>query len=161
MSDQHRVGQVAKAERLIADALERQAAEPRDPQQVAAWLVEQLQAYGWSPPRDLTEAPPLLPRHTRPPAQDGSPMTAPDPTTRRTTMPETTRHPATTQLLRWFEHSHLPDGYVRATSALCADLARNMVDQLPDGPELSAGLRKLLEAKDCFVRAAIDAARAE
>lgn len=31
-----------------------------------------------------------------------------------------------------------------------------MVDQLPDGPELTAGLRKLLEAKDCFVRAALD-----
>ena len=27
---------------------------------------------------------------------------------------------------------------------------------LPDGPEKSAGLRKLLEAKDCFVRAALD-----
>jgi hypothetical protein len=26
---------------------------------------------------------------------------------------------------------------------------------LPDGPEKSAGLRKLLEAKDCFVRAAL------
>ena len=25
-----------------------------------------------------------------------------------------------------------------------------------DGPELTAGLRKLLEAKDCFVRAALD-----
>jgi hypothetical protein len=30
-----------------------------------------------------------------------------------------------------------------------------MIRDLPDGPELSAGLRKLLEAKDCFVRAAI------
>lgn len=30
---------------------------------------------------------------------------------------------------------------------------------LPDGPELTAGLRKLLEAKDCFVRAAVDAHR--
>jgi hypothetical protein len=31
-----------------------------------------------------------------------------------------------------------------------------MVDHLPDGPELTVGLRKLLEAKDCFVRAALD-----
>jgi hypothetical protein len=30
-----------------------------------------------------------------------------------------------------------------------------MISDLPDGPELSAGLRKLLEAKDCFVRAAL------
>jgi hypothetical protein len=32
-----------------------------------------------------------------------------------------------------------------------------MVIALPDGPELTAGLRKLLEAKDCLVRAALDA----
>ena len=30
-----------------------------------------------------------------------------------------------------------------------------MNEQLPDGPEKSAGLRKLLEAKDCMVRAAL------
>lgn len=38
----------------------------------------------------------------------------------------------------------------------CGDLAQELVAVLPDGPELSAGLRKLLEAKDCFVRAALD-----
>jgi hypothetical protein len=27
-----------------------------------------------------------------------------------------------------------------------------LADQLADGPELSAGLRKLVEAKDCLVR---------
>jgi hypothetical protein len=32
-----------------------------------------------------------------------------------------------------------------------------MISTLPDGPELTAGLRKLLEAKDCFVRAAVAA----
>jgi hypothetical protein len=31
-----------------------------------------------------------------------------------------------------------------------------MAESLPDGPELAAGLRKLLEAKDCFVRASLD-----
>lgn len=31
-----------------------------------------------------------------------------------------------------------------------------MDELLPDGPEKTAGLRKLLEAKDCFVRAALD-----
>lgn len=30
-----------------------------------------------------------------------------------------------------------------------------VINTLPDGPELTAGLRKLLEAKDCFVRAAL------
>jgi hypothetical protein len=31
-----------------------------------------------------------------------------------------------------------------------------MLQTLPPGPELTAGLRKLLEAKDCFVRAKLD-----
>jgi hypothetical protein len=65
------------------------------------------------------------------------------------------RHPATTGLLRFFEYEHLPER-LRLTSQICHDLAHEMVRQLPDGPELTAGLRKLLEAKDCFVRAALD-----
>lgn len=64
------------------------------------------------------------------------------------------RHPATLQLLRFFEYEHLPQ-HLQATSRGCHQLAHAMVDGLPDGPELSAGLRKLLEAKDCFVRAAL------
>jgi hypothetical protein len=35
------------------------------------------------------------------------------------------------------------------------DLAHQMEEMLPDGPEKSAGMRKLLEAKDCFVRSFI------
>jgi hypothetical protein len=67
------------------------------------------------------------------------------------------RHPSTTALARWFEFDHLPEGPIRDTSATCADLAARMIDTLPDDPELSAGLRHLLEAKDAFVRAAIRA----
>lgn len=37
----------------------------------------------------------------------------------------------------------------------CAVLARSMDAALLDGPEKAAGMRKLLEAKDCFVRAAL------
>lgn len=66
------------------------------------------------------------------------------------------RHPSTQQIARWFDYGHLPAGAARHTSALCHDLAAAMLDDLRDGPELTAGLRKLLEAKDCFVRAAID-----
>jgi hypothetical protein len=65
------------------------------------------------------------------------------------------RHPATTGLLRYFEYAHLPE-HLQAVSQPCARLAAVMAEQLPDGPELTAGLRKLLEAKDCFVRAALD-----
>jgi hypothetical protein len=66
------------------------------------------------------------------------------------------RHPATTQLLRWFEYHHLPKD-LGAISRPFHDMAHAMADNLPDSPELSAGLRKLLESKDCIVRAAIDA----
>lgn len=65
------------------------------------------------------------------------------------------RHPGTTHLLRYFEYTHLPE-HLQAVSKPCGDLAQQLVDALPDGPELTAGLRKLLEAKDCFVRAALD-----
>ena len=36
------------------------------------------------------------------------------------------------------------------------ELAEKFEADLPDGPEKSAGMRKLLEAKDCFVRAALE-----
>jgi len=62
------------------------------------------------------------------------------------------RHPATMQVLRHFAYSHLPVD-LQAVSFECCELAYRMVDKLPDGPELTTGLRKLLEAKDCFVRA--------
>ena len=66
------------------------------------------------------------------------------------------RHPSTAHLLQYFTHAHLPAGPLRDVSGQLGSLARDMVAQLPDGPELTAGLRKLLEAKDCFVRAALD-----
>lgn len=64
------------------------------------------------------------------------------------------RHPATLHLLRFFEYEHLPVR-LQTTSRRCHQLAHAMAADLPDGPELTAGLRKLLEAKDCFVRAAL------
>lgn len=66
------------------------------------------------------------------------------------------RHPGTAGILRYFAWSHLPTK-LQVVSAPVALLALEMVATLPDGPELTAGLRKLLEAKDCLVRAALDA----
>ena len=60
------------------------------------------------------------------------------------------------QLLRWFAFRSSPTD-LQQVSEPVALLAHDMADRLPDSPELSAGLRKLLEAKDCFVRAAVDA----
>lgn len=67
------------------------------------------------------------------------------------------RHPATQQLVRYFtkiEPASSPER-LNGIRTQCQALAAIMVMTLPDGPELSAGLRKLLEAKDCFVRAAL------
>lgn len=62
------------------------------------------------------------------------------------------RHPSTNQIAQHFSYDHLPDR-LQVISKPCHDLAEAMIAALPDGPELTAGLRKLLEAKDCFVRA--------
>lgn len=67
------------------------------------------------------------------------------------------RHPATHQVARWFAAGHLPAGKPRDVSMSCANLAEKMITELPDGPELTAALRLLLQAKDGFVRAAIEA----
>ncbi|MBP5058487.1 hypothetical protein HUS95_34870 [Pseudomonas chlororaphis] len=55
-------------------------------------------------------------------------------------------------IMKYFEYAHLPP-HLQEVSKPIGDLAHQMNDQLPDGPEKSAGLRKLLEAKDCLVRA--------
>ena len=55
-------------------------------------------------------------------------------------------------ILQYFSYEHLPES-LKEISHPCAALALEMAEKLPLGPELSAGLRKLLEAKDCFVRA--------
>ena len=44
---------------------------------------------------------------------------------------------------------------LKAISRDCASLAEEMINCLDDSPELTAGLRHLLEAKDAFVRAGI------
>lgn len=60
------------------------------------------------------------------------------------------------EIMRWFDFGHLPDGKIRDTSTLCHELGYKMADSLPHCAETKAGLRKLLEAKDCFVRAAVE-----
>lgn len=46
-------------------------------------------------------------------------------------------------------------GPARETSRRCCETAISMLLTIPDSPELTVGLRKLLEAKDAFVRATI------
>lgn len=55
-------------------------------------------------------------------------------------------------IVNFFKYEHLhPD--LQKISKPLAELAYLMNAVLPNGPEKTAGLRKLLEAKDCFVRA--------
>ncbi len=61
-------------------------------------------------------------------------------------------NPNSEPMLQFFEFAHLPD-FLQAVSKPFHDLAASMVADLPRNPERSAGLRKLLEAKDCAVRA--------
>lgn len=61
-------------------------------------------------------------------------------------------------ILKYFAYAHLPE-HLQGVSRPLGELAEKLSGELPDGPEKSAGLRKLLEAKDCFVRAALDKPR--
>ena len=56
------------------------------------------------------------------------------------------------RLMRFFQFDHLPE-HLQEPSKSCAVLAEAMDTSLSETAEKTAGLRKLLEAKDCFVRA--------
>lgn len=64
----------------------------------------------------------------------------------------TARNPAVAGVLKHFRYAHLPE-HLQAVSRPCGELAFAMADALPDGPDLTCGLRDLLTAKDNFVRA--------
>lgn len=55
-------------------------------------------------------------------------------------------------LLQFFEYSHLPE-HLKETSKPFHDLAHTLEESLPANAEKSTAMRKLLEAKDCAVRA--------
>lgn len=57
-------------------------------------------------------------------------------------------------LLQFFNYNHLPE-HLQRISAPFHDLAWQIFHQLPSNPETTSALRKLLEAKDCAVRALI------
>lgn len=64
------------------------------------------------------------------------------------------RHPSVEAVLQFFTYEHLPP-HLAEVSKPIANLAHGMADNLGTSPELTLGLRKLLEAKDCFVRQAV------
>jgi hypothetical protein len=65
-------------------------------------------------------------------------------------------HPAVKQVLRWFRSDHLSyNTPLQETVRPFEQLANDLADKFT-GPEVTVGLRKLLEAKDCFVRAHVE-----
>lgn len=58
-------------------------------------------------------------------------------------------------IIKYFTYQHLPPK-LQAVSQAMSEVALLMDGELPDCAEKSAGLRKLLEAKDCFVRAKLE-----
>lgn len=63
-------------------------------------------------------------------------------------------HQSIERLLAFFKYDHLPPK-LQEISKPCAELANNMAMQV-EGSETTVGLRKLLEARDCFIRARSD-----
>ncbi len=57
-------------------------------------------------------------------------------------------------IMKYFAYAHLPEK-LQAVSKPFGELATQLDETLPNGAEKSAGLRKLLEAKDCMVRALV------
>ena len=68
------------------------------------------------------------------------------------------------EILQYFEYAHLPENLAAVSRPFC-ELAHSLVygdslntydcPSLPDNAEKSVALRKLLEAKDAAVRAAV------
>ncbi len=59
------------------------------------------------------------------------------------------------RILKWFDGEHL-DSDLEEIVDCCRVLAEEMDERLAESAEKTTGLRKLLEAKDCFVRARIE-----
>lgn len=58
------------------------------------------------------------------------------------------RHPSTLAAMRFFSTSHLTDNRLRALSRKFSVLANELLQDLPDDPELTTALQKLRESKD-------------
>lgn len=68
---------------------------------------------------------------------------------------DATMHLTGERMLKFFTFWHLPPAR-QETSARFARLACDIVTKTPSSAERTAGLRKLLEAKDCIVRAMLE-----
>lgn len=62
--------------------------------------------------------------------------------------------PSLASILRFFEYEHLSPKLAEVSKPFHT-LAHQLADTLPASAELTTALRKLLESKDCAVRAAL------
>ena len=58
------------------------------------------------------------------------------------------------RMLQFFSYLHLPPDLQKVSKPFC-DLAHQLCLDVPMNPERTVALRKLLEAKDCAVRAVL------
>lgn len=58
------------------------------------------------------------------------------------------------KILQYFAYQHLPENLQEISKPYC-EMAENLVKILPRNPERTVALRKLLESKDCAVRASL------
>lgn len=58
-------------------------------------------------------------------------------------------------IIKYFKYEHLPQKLKEISKPFC-ELAIEIDTKIPNSDEKLAGLRKLLEAKDCIVRAALE-----
>jgi len=56
------------------------------------------------------------------------------------------------EIMKFFKYNHLPEHLKLVSKPFCK-LAEALLIAVPDNAERAVGLRKLLEAKDCAVRA--------
>jgi len=63
-------------------------------------------------------------------------------------------HSAIEHVLKYFAFEHLPER-LQSISKPFAELARQVAERAPQNQETTVALRKLLEAKDAAVRAAL------
>ena len=58
-------------------------------------------------------------------------------------------------IMKYFTYKHLPEKLQVVSEPICK-LAEALNANITDSDEKAAGMRKLLEAKDCFVRAHLE-----
>lgn len=67
------------------------------------------------------------------------------------------RHVSVTSVTKYLEPNPRLKGVQAEIATLFNDVKSDLFALIPDdSPELTTGFRKLLEAKDCFVRASLD-----